>query len=69
MTKKLPKSISDKNINATIRGSLSASNVLKQLKRKLSQKYQEPPTSMVRGHEFLISSVGIDEGNTLEEKA
>lgn len=29
---KLAKSISDKNINATIRGSLSASNVLKQLK-------------------------------------
>ena len=30
--KKLAKSISDKNIDATIRGSLAASNVLKQLK-------------------------------------
>ena len=42
--KKLAKSISDKNIDATIRGSLAASNVLKQL--KVIPKYQEQHISM-----------------------
>lgn len=64
---KLAKSISDKNINATIRGSLSASNVLKQLKESYP-KISRATYINGEGHEFLISSVGIDEGNTLEEK-
>ena len=64
---KLAKSISDKNINATIRGSLSASNVLKQLKESYP-KISRATYINGEGHEFLISSVGIDEGNTLEDR-
>ena len=63
----LAKSILDKNINATIRGSLAASNVLKQLKEKYP-KISRATYINGKGHEFLISPVGIDEGNTIEEK-
>ncbi len=63
----LAKSILDKNINATIRGSLTASNVLKQLKERYP-KISRATYINGQGHEFLISSVGIDEGNTTEEK-
>lgn len=65
--KKLAKSISDKNIDATIRGSLAASNVLKQLKESYP-KISRATYIHGKGHEFIISSVGIDEGNTLKEK-
>ena len=65
--KLLAKSILDKNINATIRGSLTASNVLKQLKERYP-KISRATYINGQGHEFLISSVGIDEGNTTEEK-
>ena len=64
---KLAKSISDKNIDATIRGSLAASNILKQLKESYP-KISRATYIHGKGHEFIISSVGIDEGNTLKEK-
>lgn len=67
MTKNIAKSISDKNIDATIRGSLAASNVLKQLKESYP-KISRATYIHGKGHEFIISSVGIDEGNTLKEK-
>ena len=63
----LAKSILDKNINATIRGSLAASNVLKQLKDRYP-KISRATYINGKNHEFLISSVGIDEGNTVDEK-
>ena len=63
----LTKSILDKNINATIRGSLAASNVLKQLK-EIYPKISRATYINGKNHEFLISSVGIDEGNTIDEK-
>ncbi len=63
----LAKSILDKNINATLRGSLAASNVLKQLKESYP-KISRATYINGQNHEFLISSVGIDEGNTIDEK-
>ena len=63
----LAKNILDKTINATIRGSLSESNVLKKLKETYPHISR---ATYIHGKdfEFLISSVGIDEGNTIDEK-
>ena len=46
---------------------LAASNVLKQLKESYP-KISRATYIHGKGHEFIISSVGIDEGNTLKEK-
>ncbi len=59
--------ILDDDIDAVIRGSLPASGVMRQLKKHF------PDISRATyvngdGHEFLLTPVGIDEGNTLEEK-
>jgi putative methanogen marker protein 4 len=63
----LVKSVLDDNIDAVIRGSLPASNIMQELKKhypKLSR------ATYVNGddYEFLLSPVGIDEGNTVEER-
>lgn len=65
--KLLVENILNENINATIRGSLPASNVLKKLKETYPQISR---ATYIHGknYEFLISSVGIDEGNTIDEK-
>jgi len=63
----LVEAILDDDIDAVIRGSLPASGVMRQLKKHF------PDISRATyvngdGHEFLLTPVGIDEGNTLEEK-
>ena len=63
----LVKAVLDDKIDGVIRGSLPASNIMKELKEhypKLSR------ATYVHGdeYEFLLSPVGIDEGNTIEEK-
>lgn len=59
--------ILDKNIDAVVRGSLPASNVIKQLKNyfpDISRATYVKDEKM----EFLLTPVGIDEGNSIEEK-
>ena len=63
----LVKAVLDDKIDGVIRGSLPASNIMKELKEhypKLSR------ATYVHGdeYEFLLSPVGIDEGNSVEEK-
>jgi len=63
----LVKSVLDDNIDAVVRGSLPASNIMQELKQhypKLSR------ATYVHGdeYEFLLSPVGIDEGKTVEER-
>ncbi len=63
----LVQNILDKNIDASLRGTLGASNVLKKLKEEYP-KISRATYINSKNHEFLISSVGIDEGNTIDEK-
>jgi putative methanogen marker protein 4 len=63
----LVKSVLDNNIDAVVRGSLPASNIMQELKQhypKLSR------ATYVHGddYEFLLSPVGIDEGKNVEER-
>ena len=60
-------SISDENIDATIRGSLPSSEVMKQLKNKFENITR---ATYIKGGdiEFLLSPVGIDEGQNIEDK-
>ena len=59
--------ILDNNVDAVIRGSLPASNVMKELKAKFSDISR---ATYVNGDniEFLLTPVGIDEGKTVEDK-
>ena len=63
----LVKAILDEGIDAVIRGSLPASGVMKQLKKHYSDISRATYVNG-EGHEFLLTPVGIDEGNTLDEK-
>lgn len=63
----LVKAILDNEIDAVVRGSLPASGVIKEVKKHF------PDISRATyvngdGHEFLLTPVGIDEGNTIEDK-
>ena len=63
----LIKAVLDNNVDAVVRGSLPASNIMQELKQsypKLSR------ATYVNGEdfEFLLSPVGIDEGRTVEER-
>lgn len=63
----LANAILDDDIDAVVRGSLAASGVIKKVKENF------PDISRATyvngdGKEFLLSPVGIDEGNTVEEK-
>lgn len=63
----LVKAILDDEIDAVVRGSLPASGVIKEVKKHF------PDISRATyvngdGHEFLLTPVGIDEGNTIEDK-
>ena len=54
------------NIDAVIRGSLPASGVIKNLKKEFPDISR---ATYVNGeYEFLLTPVGIDEGNTIDEK-
>ncbi|OWT33569.1 hypothetical protein BGI41_01705 [Methanobrevibacter sp. 87.7] len=60
--------IYDKNIDGVVRGSLSASGVIKSLKNKSSNKINRGTFIHSEEYEFLILPVGIDEGKTIEDK-
>ena len=63
----LVNAILDENIDGVIRGSLPASSVMKQLKTKFGDISR---ATYINGNniEFLLTPVGIDEGETLEDK-
>lgn len=56
------------DVDAAVRGSLSASHLMAVLKQKYSEIYRASFLEL-RGHQFLFAPVGIDEGDTLEQKA
>lgn len=63
----LVNAILDSDIDAVIRGSLPASGVIKQLKIHFPDISRATYVNG-EGHEFLLTPVGIDEGNTIDEK-
>ncbi|AMD17522.1 phosphotransacetylase [Methanobrevibacter sp. YE315] len=63
----LVKAVLDDKIHGVVRGSLPASNIMK----KLNEKYPDiTRATYVNGdeYEFLLTPVGIDEGETVEDK-
>ena len=54
-------------VEAAVRGSLSASHLMAVFKEKYSQLYRASLLEF-EGHHFLLAPVGIDEGDTLEQK-
>ena len=63
----LVNSVLDKNIDAVVRGSLPASNIMQELKEHYPYLSR---ATYVNGeeYEFLLSPVGIDEGTNVEER-
>ena len=63
----LIKSVLDNNIDAVVRGSLPASNIMQELKEHYPNLSR---ATYVNGdeYEFLLSPVGIDEGTNVEER-
>lgn len=63
----LAKAILDDEIDAVVRGSLAASGVIKEVKKHFPEISR---ATYVNGenHEFLLTPVGIDEGETVEDK-
>ena len=58
----------NKEVDAAIRGSLSASIILNILKEKYQSKIYRASLLETNGQKFLFAPVGIDEGDMLEEK-
>lgn len=63
----LIKAVLDKKIDGVIRGSLPASNIMKELKEKYPNLSRATYVNG-DGYEFLLTPVGIDEGNTVDER-
>lgn len=63
----LVKAVLDKNIDGVVRGSLPASNIMKELKERYPNLSRATYVSSDE-FEFLLTPVGIDEGTTVEEK-
>lgn len=63
----LVNAILDENVNAVIRGSLPASDVMKQLKSEYP-KITRATYVNGNGNEFLLTPVGIDEGQNIKSK-
>ena len=63
----LIKAILDDNVAAVVRGSPPASNIMQYLKKHYPNLSRATYING-NGHEFLLSPVGIDEGNTVDEK-
>lgn len=63
----LVKAILDDKIDAVVRGSLPASGVIKEVKKHFPEISRATYVNG-NGHEFLLTPVGIDEGNTIEDK-
>ncbi|MEE1133161.1 methanogenesis marker protein Mmp4/MtxX [uncultured Methanobrevibacter sp.] len=63
----LIKAVLDNNVDAVVRGSLPASNIMQELKQRYPKLSR---ATYVNGEdfEFLLSPVGIDEGRTVEER-
>ncbi len=63
----LANSILNEDIDAVVRGSLAASGVINKIKHDFPEISR---ATYVNGdeHEFLLTPVGIDEGNTIDEK-
>ncbi len=68
--KKIFESLKNNSINAIIRGSLSSSSFLANLKKSLSVEKINRLTLLetVSGHQFFYGPVGIDECRNVEEK-
>lgn len=60
-------SFDDKNIDIIIRGSLDSHNILKSIKNK-NNNVSRATYIKNKDYEFLLSPVGIDEGNSTQEK-
>ena len=65
--KDLLKAVSSTKVDAVIRGSLSASNIMQELKEEYP-KLTRATYVNGDGYEFLLTPVGIDEGESIEEK-
>ena len=63
----LIKAVLDDNVDAVVRGSLPASNIMQELKERYP-KLSRATYVNGDGYEFLLSPVGIDEGRTVEER-
>ena len=63
----LTKAVLDSNIDAVVRGSLPASNIMQELKEHYPDLSRATYVNG-DGYEFLLSPVGIDEGKTVEER-
>ena len=63
----LIKAVLDDNIDAVVRGSLPASNIMQDLKQHYPNLSRATYVNG-DGHEFLLSPVGIDEGKTVDER-
>ena len=59
--------LSTGKVSAAVRGSLSASNLMVSLREKYPEVYRASLLEF-KGHQFLLAPVGIDEGDTLEQK-
>ncbi len=58
----------NKEVDAAARGSLSSSKMMTILKEKYCDKIYRASFLEVDGHKFLFAPVGIDDGDTIEEK-
>ncbi len=58
----------NRKVEAAIRGSLGASNVLNALKERYGNEIFRASFLEINSHKFLLAPVGIDEGDSLEEK-
>lgn len=63
----LVNAVLDENIDAVVRGSLPASNIITELKEKYP-KLSRATYVYGNGYEFLLTPVGIDEGTSVEER-
>jgi putative methanogen marker protein 4 len=63
----LVKAVLDNNIDAVVRGSLPASNIMQELKEHYPELSRATYVNGER-YEFLLSPVGIDEGKNVEER-
>lgn len=60
--------ILNKKVDAALRGSLSASNIMSVLRKKYGNEIYRASFLEAQGHKFLFAPVGIDEGDTLDDK-
>ena len=64
----LVKAVLDDKIDAVVRGSLPASNIMQELKEYYPNLSRATYVNDKKGYEFLLSPVGIDEGKSVEER-